>query len=722
MGTKEVNVLLVEDEQRDSRLVQAMLGAVEAPRFAVEEAASLSEGMERTAEGDIDIVLLDLSLPDSRGMETFNRLHKQAPGIPIVVMTGLDDEDIATKAVKEGAQDYLIKGQVEKGMLSRALTYAIERKEAERALRESEEKYRSVVERATDGIVIVQDEVIKYANPRSAALLGMSPEEMIGTPLTDYMPLDEAPQILESYNRQMAGGDEETIHDGEALHIDGHRIEVEINASGFSYEARPAVLVMFRDVSERRQIGETIRNRLKLEKATSTIFSRFVLVEDLDDAISQSLADLGTLRDANRAYLFLINKDAGRMSNTHEWCSKGIVPEKEVRQNLECERFHWWLRELKVQKILQIDDVANMPKEGKQEQKILKRQGIKSVLSLPIWIQGELAGFVGFDSVTELKQWNSDDVMLLRMSAQVMGNALSRKMAEDALRESEAKYVDVVERANDGITIIQNLAIQYANPRALDILGYTPEELLGTPMANYIHPDKLAQATERYNRRLAGERVESVYESTLLHKDGHSVDVELSAGAIMYRGEPADLVVARDITERRRSGEELRRSEEKLRDLVEKLRLSQEALSTPVVQIWDKVLALPLIGVMDDYRAQQVMEVLLTRIVDTQSELVIIDVTGVASIDTGVANHLLQTINSVSLLGARCVLTGIQPEVAQTVITLGLDMKKMIVKRDMQDGLRWALSNLGYSVKNGQATGQEPPQPLGPKAPKLEAP
>jgi len=88
--------------------------------------------------------------------------------------------------------------------------------------------------------------------------------------------------------------------------------------------------------------------------------------------------------------------------------------------------------------------------------------------------------------------------------------------------------------------------------------------------------------------------------------------------------------------------------------------------------------------------------------VETQSELVILDVTGVASIDTQVANHLIQTTKSVSLLGARCVLTGIKPEVAQTVIELGLEMGKVVVKRDMQDGLKWALENLDRGVKDAQ--------------------
>ena len=176
--------------------------------------------------------------------------------------------------------------------------------------------------------------------------------------------------------------------------------------------------------------------------------------------------------------------------------------------------------------------------------------------------------------------------------------------------------------------------------------------------------------------------------------------VKKGAQDYLIKGQVDQGLLARSLMyaiERQQAQEELRRSEEKLRQTVEKLRVSQEALSTPVVQIWDKVLALPLIGVIDDERAKQIMEILLNKIVDTRSEMIIVDVTAVASIDTHVANHLIQTIESVSLLGARCILTGIQPQIAQTMTNLGMDMSKITVKRDMQDGLKWALHNLGYA-------------------------
>ena len=118
---------------------------------------------------------------------------------------------------------------------------------------------------------------------------------------------------------------------------------------------------------------------------------------------------------------------------------------------------------------------------------------------------------------------------------------------------------------------------------------------------------------------------------------------------------------------------------------------------TPVVQVWENILALPIIGIVDSYRAQKTMETLLDKIVETQSEMVIIDITGVASMDTEVANHLVKTVKAASLLGCTCIITGIRPEVAQTMIHLGINFHEFVTKRDMQEGLKYCLETVSYT-------------------------
>ncbi len=151
----------------------------------------------------------------------------------------------------------------------------------------------------------------------------------------------------------------------------------------------------------------------------------------------------------------------------------------------------------------------------------------------------------------------------------IIRDITERKGAEEALRESEEKYRDLVERANDGIAIAQDEILQYVNPRLAQILGYTVEELIGSAFADYIVPEEVQKVVDRYRRRMAGEDVIPIYETGLRHKDGNTIDVELNTGIITYRGKPADLVIIRDITERKRAEEALRESERGFRRLVE---------------------------------------------------------------------------------------------------------------------------------------------------------
>jgi rsbT co-antagonist protein RsbR len=121
-------------------------------------------------------------------------------------------------------------------------------------------------------------------------------------------------------------------------------------------------------------------------------------------------------------------------------------------------------------------------------------------------------------------------------------------------------------------------------------------------------------------------------------------------------------------------------------------------LSTPVVKLWDGVLALPMIGTLDSARTQVVMESLLQRIVETGSELAIIDITGVPTVDTLVAQHLLKTVTAIRLMGADCIISGIRPQIAQTIVHLGVDLQGVTTKATLADALSLALKRTGFTV------------------------
>jgi len=127
MDDNLIEVLLIEDDPVDARLLEKMLAAVHYYTYVIECVDRLSKGLKRLTEKRFDVVLLDLNLPESEGLIAFNLVRKNAPETPVVVLTNLDDEAVAIKAVREGAQDYLLKGMISKDWLMRSIRYAIER-------------------------------------------------------------------------------------------------------------------------------------------------------------------------------------------------------------------------------------------------------------------------------------------------------------------------------------------------------------------------------------------------------------------------------------------------------------------------------------------------------------------------------------------------------------------------------------------------------------------
>jgi rsbT co-antagonist protein RsbR len=126
-------------------------------------------------------------------------------------------------------------------------------------------------------------------------------------------------------------------------------------------------------------------------------------------------------------------------------------------------------------------------------------------------------------------------------------------------------------------------------------------------------------------------------------------------------------------------------------------------LSTPVVRLWKNVLALPLIGTLDSARTQVVMENLLQEIVDTGSQIAIIDITGVPTVDTLVAQHLLKTVAAARLMGADCIISGIRPQIAQTIVHLGVELGDVVTKGTLADAFALALKRTGATVRRAEA-------------------
>ena len=169
MDNNRINVLLIEDNLADAVLIREMLKESRKPGFNLHNARRLDEGLDYLEKNSVDVLLLDLNLPDSHGLETFQKANDAAHHTPIVILSAFDDEDIAIKAVKGDAQDYLIKGKVDNSLLARSITYAIERKSIEGELKEHRDHLEELVENRTKELQAVNEQLRKEIEERKNA-------------------------------------------------------------------------------------------------------------------------------------------------------------------------------------------------------------------------------------------------------------------------------------------------------------------------------------------------------------------------------------------------------------------------------------------------------------------------------------------------------------------------------------------------------------------------
>ncbi|MCX6677138.1 MAG: ATP-binding protein [Methanothrix sp.] len=252
MSRNTIKILLIEDNEVDARLIREYLldasrkeNGVSSAMFDLTWKNSLSSGLEFLTQEDVDAVLLDLNLPDSFGLETFSKIHKKKAKIPILILTGLSDRELAMKAVREGAGDYLLKGEVDGILLSRSISYAIERKKSEEELRLAQNNLEKKVHERTIELKERYDEIEQLVYAISHDLI---------------LPLVTIKGFLGYLKKDVASGSRQ-------------RIEIDIGLMGDAVERMEALLVRALDISsigklsntrERVLYGELVKEALSL--------------------------------------------------------------------------------------------------------------------------------------------------------------------------------------------------------------------------------------------------------------------------------------------------------------------------------------------------------------------------------------------------------------------------------------------------------------------------
>ena len=271
MDKLPIHVLLVEDSPIDVIMLEAALNRDGLVTFQVTVVDQLSQGLACLAGQHFDVVLLDLGLPDSQGLATFTRLHAQAPEIPVVVLSGMHDEDLAAVAVQAGGQDYLVKGQAGDDLLARAIRYAIERHRLQFQLRAREQHFRALIEHSADGVATVSaDGTIVYESPAALRMLGYRAEDMIGQNALIFIHPDDL-TISADLFRQLQQRPQETLS-SELRYRRKDGTWCWLQATGTNLLGVPgvqAIVVNYRDITGRkqaeadlRQLNETLELRI----------------------------------------------------------------------------------------------------------------------------------------------------------------------------------------------------------------------------------------------------------------------------------------------------------------------------------------------------------------------------------------------------------------------------------------------------------------------------
>jgi len=255
MQENSIQALLVEDNPGDTLLLRQMLADTPFWKALLTCTERLQSALALCRQQTFDIVLLDLSLPDSHGYATFERMRQQIPQTPIILLTGSDDQELALRAVRAGAQDYLVKGESNAPLLIRAMRYAMERKRTEEALREHHLRYQALFENENIGVFIVHvDGLLLNLNRQAATMVGRTVEQLVNTPLRDYLVPDEHSRFLQ-HIAALLEGRLVPIHEHTLLHSDGSPVPIEVDSSVVRNAAGDVLYIqsIARDISKRKQ-------------------------------------------------------------------------------------------------------------------------------------------------------------------------------------------------------------------------------------------------------------------------------------------------------------------------------------------------------------------------------------------------------------------------------------------------------------------------------------
>jgi PAS domain S-box-containing protein len=557
MDSQVINVLSIEDNPGDALLIQERLIGIEPagwgrPQFELEWVDTLTEGLTRLSDAAsgkakrIDAVLTDLDLPDSQAGETFTILREHFPHLPIVVLTGREDEELAIQSVRAGAQDYLFKAEATSALLAHAITYAIEREQAKEALEKAHAEAKailkerveartaelakakqfsdSLIDAMADGFsVLDKDGVHIRVNPALCEMVGFTEAELIGHhPLTLYWPEEELDAIQDAFEKTARGEFKDFYLT--LKRKNGERFPCIVSPSWIRDEKGEVIsyFATVKDITEQKKAEEALRQS---EERFRTI------VNELPQFIAYTDKDL--------KYQFVNQTYQEKFGLEPDEVLGKPLPEVIGEKAFEKARVH-------VEKALHGERVRY---HERYDYAIGETRDVDGILIPDIAEDGEVRGY--YAVLTDITPYIA---------------------MQEALEESEERFRMTVYRAPIGVGIVDSTGqMTDCNPALAEMVGYTREALLHMNFADFTHPDDLEREWQLIEALWEEKTTEYRMEKRYIHKDGHIIWVDVAAS--LFKGENKALefgfAFVQDITERKRTEKALQKSEALLRIVID---------------------------------------------------------------------------------------------------------------------------------------------------------
>jgi PAS domain S-box-containing protein len=547
--------------------VRKMLRAVRACPLQLTQQECVQAALAYLATESASVILLEL---ERAGLE-LKQVRLACPQIAIVAVG--EDEAQSVHALAQGAQEYLVREEIESGGLVRALRYAIDRQQwqtqlqqTQQHLKQTEEKlrfYREIVANSNNAIAIydAQGNFLEQ-NAAHYTLLGYENEELLGQQTDKILPPEASiGRICQRLQRRGSYRGEVTLR-----HQQGELVTVELFAFPLRDRlGKPVYYVSIgRDVTQRLRTEATLKERDRLLAAVTTANNHLLTTKDFSTAITLALATLGQACDVERVYVFEnhLHPVTGEllMSQRFEWTNSSVTaqidnPEMQNLSYTTCSPL--WYESLAAGK-----PIGGLARDlPVHEREVLDRQNILSILAVPIFLESQFWGFIGFDDCHRERQWTPTEQAILAAAAGSIGGAIIRQQTEVALQASELQFRAIFEHSSIGISLTDLTGRQIdSNPILCQMLGYSRQELLGMSFTDYTHPDDVATDKELFQTLVTGQRDRYEIEKQYLRKDGSGVWGRLNLSLVRNSAGQPQFVVAlvEDITAHKQAENHLR--------------------------------------------------------------------------------------------------------------------------------------------------------------------